>query len=124
MSDLSRCDGCRTAPARNTVSNEPRRIAHKSLCRKAHVSSKRVDTRPAQVGRVPSIQTTCREKGGAQTAFLEDIGHSAIMDLYNAFTGECLCDLAGVQVRVLELVFNDAVFVFLTEPLGVGMDRM
>ena len=52
------------------------------------------------------------------------LANSAIMDLYNAFTGECLRDLAGAQVRVLELVFNDAVFVFLTEPLGVGMDRM
>jgi hypothetical protein len=67
----------------------------------------------SQAGSGLSVRMTYREKGGCRTMLSDDIGYCAIMDLQNAFLDECLSDLAGTEMRILESVLDYFVLVFL-----------
>lgn len=63
----------------------------------------------------------CQAKGGWQTTFFENISHCAIRDRQNSRLRESLSNLACALVRMLEFVPDDLSFVFVSEPVGVGV---
>jgi hypothetical protein len=83
-----------------------------------------IDSLSFQAGSGLSVRVICREKGGSQTMFLEDVCGRMVVSFQNPFFGKAFSDLSGAQVGVMELVLDYLVLVFPLKPFGMRLVSM
>ncbi len=61
------------------------------------------------------------EKGGRKATVLQNVDNRTITNLQKITVRQFPGDLAGAFVRVFLFIVNDNVFLFLSQPVGMGM---